>query len=92
MNDQQQTGSTSAPEPRVQITASVDYTLSVPASWVEDEDFLADPGEAVFTWIVDKNQCISGIDLMDHTVWPERKQACAAEPELRAEREQDGGR
>jgi hypothetical protein len=58
-------------ELRVRITATMGYTLSVPASWVEDEEFLADPEEAVFTWITDNaGQCINEADLMDHTVWP----------------------
>jgi hypothetical protein len=68
------TDQTSTQEPRVRITASVDYELSVPASWVEDEEFLEDPDEAVFPWIADNaGQCIAEMDLMDHTVWPERK-------------------
>jgi hypothetical protein len=62
----------------VRITASVDYTLSVPASWVEDEEFLEDPDEAVFTWICDNaDQCIDEMNLMHHTVWPERKRAAS---------------
>jgi hypothetical protein len=62
-------------EPRIRITATVDYTMSVPASWIEDEDFKADPHEAVFTWIADNpGQCIEDVSLMDHTVWPARQQ------------------
>jgi hypothetical protein len=63
-----------APERRVRITASVDYTLSVPASWVEGPEYHEDPDEAVFTWISDNTgQCIDEMDLAGHTVWPDRK-------------------
>jgi hypothetical protein len=71
-------GSPPDPKRRVRITASVDYTLSVPASWVEDPDseYHEDPDEAVFTWISgNAGQCIDEMDLMDHTVWPDRKRA-----------------
>ena len=63
--------------PRVEITATVDYTLSVPAAWVQDpqSEYHQDPDEAVFTWIVDNpDQCIAEIDLADHTVGPTPKQ------------------
>jgi hypothetical protein len=62
---------TTPPEPRVRITASVDYTLSVPASWVgPDSEYHDDPDEAVFTWIVDNaDSCIAEADLADFSVW-----------------------
>ena len=66
----------SAPEPRVHITATVDYTLSVPASWIgPDSEYHDDPDEAVFTWIVDNAaSCISEADLAFFTVWPAHHQ------------------
>ncbi len=71
--------------PRVTITATVDYTLSVPAAWVQDpeSEYHQDPHEAVFTWIVDNpDQCIAEIDLADHTVDPtpgqRRERICQA--------------
>jgi hypothetical protein len=63
-----------ASEPRVRITANVDYSLSVPASWVQDPEFQQNPDEAVFTWIVDNaGRCIDDMTVMDHTVWPARQ-------------------